>query len=120
MSPLFASLTIMLDSNNVISKIASLRLLNSLSSSYPNEIAETMEHDIESLVNDSNVSISTLSSALLLQIANEHTLDKYLKFVANSMTNNYKKGDEAAKKYVIISLKSLIIKFPSKSGALLA
>ena len=87
-----------------------LRILNQLKTPVTN-----CQHELESLVSDSNLSVATLAISLLLKTGVEANVESHLKTLSNFMSDI---SDEF-KCSVVDSIKGLCVKFPRKKTLLL-
>lgn len=113
-SPAVLVIGLYLTSHRPTCRFAAIRLLNKVSTNYPQAVA-ALNADIEGLVSDPNRSIATLAITCLLKTGTEFGIDRLVRQLTGSLTDL---SDEF-RVVIVESMKVLNAKFPSKHPLLL-
>lgn len=114
LTPAITVLQLFLSSSKPVLRFAAVRTLNKVAMTHPMAVTNC-NIDMESLISDSNRSISTLAITTLLKTGNESSVERLMKQISTFM------GDiqDEFKIVVVDAIKSMCIKFPSKYRALM-
>ena len=113
-SPAVLVIGLYLTSHRPTCRFAAIRLLNKVSTNYPQAVA-ALNADIEGLVSDPNRSIATLAITTLLKTGTEFGIDRLVRQLTGSLADL---SDEF-RVVIIESMKVLNAKFPTKHPLLL-
>ena len=107
--PVVQSVRSLLRTTNPVLKFAAVRILNMVAKRFPRE-CESVNPEIEELVNDRSRNIGILALMTVLQIGTEKSIDRFISKVSKAPIND-------SYKYLLFdSMTSLCAKFPNKSS----
>lgn len=114
LTPAITVLQLFLSSSKPVLRFAAVRTLNKVAMTHPMAVTNC-NIDMESLISDSNRSISTLAITTLLKTGNESSVERLMKQISSFMSDI----QDEFKIVVVDAIKSMCIKFPSKYRALM-
>ncbi|KAH8741619.1 coatomer SEC21 gamma subunit like (beta adaptin) [Cryptosporidium ryanae] len=109
------SLQMLLNSTTPVARFSAARILNTLADVNPN-IVFKCQHELEPLLNDSNRVVATLVLTILLKIAQENNLDKFVKQIPTFISDI----SDSGKKDIVKASKNLILKYPNRHKSILS
>lgn len=114
MSQAIHTLQLFLTSPRAVTKFAAIRILHNVASSRPQAV-QSCNPDIETLISNSNRSISTFAITTLLKTGNEGSVDRLMKQISSFMADI----TDEFKITIVEAIRTLCLKFPSKQAGML-
>jgi len=108
------TLQLFLTSPRAVTKFAAIRILHNFASIKP-DVVRACNPDIESLINNSNRSVSTFAITTLLKTGNEGSVDRLMKQISGFMADI----TDEFKVTIVEAIRTLCLKFPSKQAGML-
>ena len=108
-------LQLFLTSPRAVTKFAAIRILHNFASFKPDAV-RACNHDIETLISNSNRSIATLAITTLLKTGNEASVDRLMKHISGFMADI----TDEFKITIVEAIRTLCLKFPNKQAGMLA